>query len=146
MYIFVELDSYSKSVMPRKKFPGQLTKFETQLIKLLRGIPAAISVGFNDNIQRRTLCPTLGKERPCRPRWWAWWGLRILASISEMYGEPDRSPSKRLRRNMWKVRTEIQEVVIGAQSLGMTLALVEILPASHHRHRSPSFVTMVPVW
>lgn len=50
MYIFVELNSYSKSVMPRKEFPCQLTKFETQLIKLLRGIPAAISVGFNDNI------------------------------------------------------------------------------------------------
>lgn len=28
----------------------------------------------------------------------------------------------------------------------MTLAQVEILPASHHRHRSPSFVTMVSVW
>lgn len=31
-------------------FPSQPTKFETQLIKLLRSIPAARSVEFNDKI------------------------------------------------------------------------------------------------
>lgn len=102
----------------RQEFPSQPTKFETQLIKLLRGVTAARSVEFNDKVQRRTLGPTLGKERPCRPRWWAWWGLLILVSISEMSDKSMRKPSRRLRQNARKARTEIQEVVIGAQSIG----------------------------
>lgn len=40
-------------------FLNQPTEFETQLIKLLRSIPAERSVEFNDKIQKRTLGPTL---------------------------------------------------------------------------------------